>query len=315
MFSSLSSRAVQAAKVIPALGLIAASESAVAEYALNMPQGVTEISQEVYDLHMTIFYVCCVIGVIVFGAMFYSIFAHRKSRGAEAASFHHSTAVEIVWTIIPFVVLIGMAVPAASTLIKMENTRGADMSIKITGYQWKWGYEYIGEGVSYYSTLAQPDNYARQIECDEDQYRSDEEIAKYIVDAPADSYNKYVPAPKLVKFPEGQTDICIKPSQVDNYLLNVDNPVVVPTGKKIRLMLTAADVIHAWWMKDFAVKKDAIPGFINETWMKIDEPGVYRGKCAELCGRDHGFMPVVVIAKTPEDYELWLAEEKARQAK
>jgi len=255
-----------------AASLGAVSQNAFAEYGLNMPQGVTELSKEVYDLHMLVFYVCCAIGVVVFGAMIYSVFAHRKSKGAKAANFHHSTAVEIVWTIIPFVILIALALPAAKTLVKMENTRGAEMSIKITGYQWKWQYEHVGEGVSYYSTLTQESNYARQTGADVDL------------------------------------------TQVENYLLDVDNALVIPSDTKIRLLLTAADVIHAWWVPDFAVKKDAIPGYINETWVKVDKPGVYRGQCAELCGRDHGFMPIVVIVKTPEEYQQWLSEQKAQQA-
>lgn len=259
-------------KLATAASLGAISQNAFAEYGLNMPQGVTELSKEVYDLHMLVFYVCCVIGVVVFGAMIYSVFAHRKSKGAKAANFHHSTAVEIVWTIIPFVILIALALPAAKTLVKMENTRGAEMSIKITGYQWKWQYEYVGEGVSYYSTLTQESNYARQTGADVDL------------------------------------------TQVENYLLDVDNALVIPSDTKIRLLLTAADVIHAWWVPEFAVKKDAIPGFINETWVQVDKPGVYRGQCAELCGRDHGFMPVVVIVKTPEEYQQWLADQKGQQA-
>lgn len=273
MSSAFMSRAgTLMSKLATAASLGAISQNAFAEYGLNMPQGVTELSQEVYDLHMLVFYVCCAIGVVVFGAMIYSVFAHRKSKGAKAANFHHSTAVEIVWTIIPFVILIALALPAAKTLVKMENTRGAEMSIKITGYQWKWQYEHVGEGVSYYSTLSQESNYARQ------------------------------------------TGIDVDLTQVENYLLDVDNALVIPSDTKIRLLLTAADVIHAWWVPEFAVKKDAIPGYINETWVKVDKPGVYRGQCAELCGRDHGFMPIVVIVKTPEEYQQWLSEQKAQQA-
>lgn len=259
-------------KLATVASLGAVSQNAFAEYGLNMPQGVTELSHEVYDLHMMVFYICCVIGVIVFGAMIYSIFAHRKSKGAKAANFHHSTAVEIVWTIIPFVILIVMALPAAVTLVKMENTRGAEMSIKITGYQWKWQYEYIDQDVSFYSTLSQESNFARQTGADVDL------------------------------------------TQVENYLLDVDNALVIPSDTKIRLLLTAADVLHAWWVPDFAVKKDAIPGYINETWVKVDVPGTYRGQCAELCGRDHGFMPIVVIVKTPEEYQQWLADQQNQQA-
>lgn len=236
---------------------------AIAETALNMPVGVTEISREVYDLHMTIFYVCCAIAVVVFGAIIFSIIFHRKSRGAKAAQFHHSTTVEIVWTIVPFVILIAMALPAAKTLVKMENTKDAEMNLLITGYQWKWKYDFIDSGVSYYSSLAAESNRARQ---------------------------------KNAELP-----------LEENYLLEVDNELVLPVDTKVRLLITAADVIHAWWVPDFAVKKDAIPGFVNETWVKIDEPGVYRGQCAELCGRDHGFMPIVVRALPKDEFQQWLA--------
>lgn len=273
MSSAFMSRAgALMSKLATVASLGAVSQNAFAEYGLNMPQGVTELSHEVYDLHMMVFYICCIIGLVVFGAMIYSIFAHRKSKGAKAANFHHSTAVEIVWTIVPFVILIVMALPAAVTLVKMENTRGAEMSIKITGYQWKWQYEHIDQDVSYYSTLSQESNYARQI--------------------------------------GSGVDV----TQVENYLLEVDNALVIPSDTKIRLLVTAADVLHAWWVPDFAVKKDAIPGYINETWVKVDVPGTYRGQCAELCGRDHGFMPIVVIVKTPEEYQQWLTDQKNQQA-
>lgn len=231
----------------------------------NLPVGVTETSREVYDLHMIIFWICVAIGVVVFGAMFYSILKHRKSKGHEPAQFHESTAVEIVWTVIPFAILVFMAVPAAKTLIDMYDSSEADMTIKITGYQWKWKYDYMDEGISFYSNLSTPP----------------EQI--------------YAGAKKS-----------------DAYLLEVDNELVLPVGKKIRFLITADDVIHAWWVPDLAVKKDAIPGFINDFWTKIDVPGVYRGQCAELCGRYHGFMPVVVRAVEPEEYEKWVAEQKAK---
>lgn len=269
-FMSRTGALISKLSIAASLGMV--SQAATAEYALNMPQGVTELSQEVYDLHMMVFYICCVIGLVVFGAMMYSIIAHRKSKGAKAANFHHSTLVEIVWTAVPFFILMGMALPAATTLVKMENTRGAEMSIKITGYQWKWQYEYVGEDVSFYSTLTQESNFARQ------------------------------------------TGANVDLSTVDNYLLDVDNALVVPTDTKIRLLVTAADVLHAWWVPDFAVKKDAIPGYINETWVKVDKAGTYRGQCAELCGRDHGFMPIVVIAKEPAEYQKWLAAQKGDTA-
>ncbi len=254
-------------------GLAAALASAAAvasEY--NMPVGVTAISREVYDLHMLIFWVCCAIAVVVFGAMFYSVFAHRKSVHPKPADFHESVTVEIIWTVIPFVILIAMAIPAAGTLIRMEDSRGADMTVKITGYQWKWEYEYVDEGVSFYSNLDVASNRARQ------------------------------------------RNSGIDPRSVPNYLLEVDRALVLPTGKKVRFLLTSNDVIHAWWVPDLAVKKDAVPGYINEMWTVIDEPGTYRGQCAELCGRDHGFMPIVVKALPPAEYEAWLAAQKGGEA-
>ena len=244
------------------------SSVAQAEYGLNLPLGVTETSKQVYDLHMLILWICVVIGVIVFGAMIYSMIYHRKSRGAVASQFHESMAAEIIWTVIPFVILIVMAVPATQVLVEMHDTSEADMKIKVTGYQWKWRYEYIGEGVDFFSTLDAASNEARKLGSD------------------------------------------IDPSTVENYLLNVDNPLVIPAGKKVGFLLTASDVIHSWWVPDFGWKKDAIPGFVNEAWVKVDEPGVYRGQCAELCGRDHGFMPIVVEVKSQADYETWLAEQK-----
>jgi cytochrome c oxidase subunit II len=237
----------------------------------NMPVGVTAISREVYDLHMLIFWVCCGIGVLVFGAMFYSVFAHRRSRHPKPADFHESTSVEIMWTVIPFAILVLMAIPAAGTLIKMEDTRGAQMSVKVTGFQWKWHYEYVDQGVSFYSTLHADSNRARQL---------------------------------------GSR---IDPNTVPNYLLEVDNRLVLPVETKVRFLVTANDVIHAWWVPDLAVKKDAIPGFVNEIWTYIDKPGIYRGVCAELCGRDHGFMPVVVEAVDGRTFNEWLAARKAGQ--
>lgn len=240
-----------------------------ADWEVNMPRGVTAISEEVYGLHMLIFGICCLIAVVVFGAMIYSIMRHRKSLGVQPAKFSHSTKAEIIWTTIPILILIGMAVPAADTLIRMEDTRGSDLSIKVTGYQWKWRYEYIDEGFGFFSSLAPEHNRARQL------------------------------------------DSGIDPASLDNYLLEVDNPLVVPVGAKVRLLLTAADVIHAWWVPDFGGKKDAIPGYVNEFWFKPETPGIYRGQCAELCGRDHGFMPVVVHVLPQDEYQAWLAEQTA----
>ncbi len=248
------------------------SSVAHAEYGLNMPVGVTETSRQVYDLHMLILWVCVAIGVVVFGAMIYSMIYHRKSRGYVAAQFHESMTAELVWTIIPFIILIVMAIPATKVLVDMHDATEADMTVKITGYQWKWQYEYIGEDVSFFSKLDAKSNEARMVGSD------------------------------------------IDPATVENYLLNVDHPLVIPAGKKIRFLLTSADVIHSWWIPDFGWKKDAIPGFINEAWTVVDEPGVYRGQCAELCGRDHGFMPIVVEVKSEADYAAWLAAQKGAAA-
>lgn len=257
-------------------GLVASGAAFGAAYdegkTWNMPVGVTELSREVYDLHMLIFWVCVAIGVVVFGVMFYSVFAHRRSRHPKPADFHESTSIEIMWTIIPFAILVAMAIPAAGTLIKMEDLRGAELSIKVTGFQWKWHYEYLDKNVSFYSTLHADSNLARQL------------------------------------------DSGIDPKTVPNYLLEVDNRVVVPVRTKIRFLITANDVIHAWWIPDLAVKKDAIPGFVNEMWATIDEPGLYRGICAELCGRDHGFMPVVIEAVEPQAFQDWLAARAAGKA-
>lgn len=241
-----------------------------ADWAVNMPVGVTPISREVYGLHMTIFWVCVAIGVGVFGVMLWSIFHHRKSRGVKAASFHEHHMVEVIWTVIPFLILVTMAVPAAKTLIRMEDTRDADLTLKVTGYQWMWQYEYLEDGISFYSRLDAESNKARQL------------------------------------------DSGIDPESVSHYLLNVDNPVVLPVNKKIRILTTANDVIHAWWVPALGVKKDAIPGFINEMWTLIEEPGIYRGQCAELCGKDHGFMPIVVKAVSEEEYRQWVAEQTAK---
>lgn len=247
--------------------LLAATVDAT-DMPLNMTRGVTEISQQVYDLHMTIFWICCVIGAVVFGIMFWSIVRHRKARGVQPAQFHESTKVEILWTAIPVLILIVMAIPATKTLIAMEDTTEADVTVLVTGSQWKWHYKYLENDVEFYSLLATPK----------------EQITN--------------------RFAKGE-----------NYLLEVDRPLVIPTGKKVRFLMTSDDVIHSWWVPAFAVKKDANPGFINEAWTRVDEPGIYRGQCAELCGKDHGFMPIVVIAKSPADYEQWVNGEAERIAK
>ena len=254
-----------------ALSLASLSGSASAAWELNLPVGVTPLSAIVYDLHMLILWICVLIGVVVFGAMFYSIVYHRKSRGHEAAHFHHSAFAEIAWTIIPCVILVGMAIPSTTTLIEMEDTSDPDMTLKVTGYQWKWRYDYLEDGVTFYSNLA-----------------PESRRAIYEVGGPQE--------------------------RAEKYLLEVDNPVVLPTDKKVRILLTADDVIHAWWVPELGQKKDAIPGFVNEIWTRIEKPGTYRGQCAELCGKDHGFMPIVVIAKPEEEYRAWVEEQKQAQA-
>jgi cytochrome c oxidase subunit 2 len=235
----------------------------------NMPVGVTTTSEEVYGLHMLILWVCTIIGIGVYAAMVIAIIKFRKSKGAVPARFTHNGTVEVIWTVIPAAILVAMAVPAAETLIRMEDSRGAELTIKVTGYQWRWHYDYLDQGVQFYSTLDRESNAARRLNSG------------------------------------------IDPNTVENYLLNVDNEVVVPVNTKVRLLVTAADVLHAWWVPDFAVKKDAIPGFINETWFQATAEGTFRGQCAELCGMDHGFMPIVVRVTSQQEYESWLAERRA----
>ena len=239
---------------------------AQAEYRLNFQDPVTEVARDIFGLHMLIFWICVVIFVAVFGVMFYSIFKHRKSKNYTPATFSHSTKVEIVWTVIPFFILVAMAIPATKVLIKMEDTTKSELTIKITGYQWKWGYEYLDSGINFFSTLATP---REQI----------------------DQFADYAE-------PQGE-----------NYLLEVDNMVVVPSGRKVRALITANDVIHAWWIPAFGTKKDAIPGYINELWFNVDEgkEGIYRGQCAELCGKDHAFMPIVVKVVTGAEFDGWVA--------
>ena len=241
---------------------------------LNMTEGVSILSKEIYGLHMTIFYWCVAIGVVVFGVMIYSLIKFRKSQGAQAdTTLVHSTKVEIIWTVIPIMILVAMAIPTARGLIKIEDMGNVALNIKVTGYQWKWEYEYLNENVRFFSTLKRDSNQARQLGSG------------------------------------------IDPATVPNYLLDVDNALVIPAGTKIRFLLTAQDVIHAWWVPAFGMKKDAIPGYVNEIWVQVDadKVGTYRGQCAELCGQDHGFMPIVVEVKSPADYDTWLRAKQAEQ--
>jgi cytochrome c oxidase subunit 2 len=244
---------------------------AFAEYNLNLQTPNTALGHTIYDLHTIITWICVVIFVAVFGFMFYAVFKHRKSVGHKAAQFHEHFWVEVAWTIIPCFILIWMAVPATRALIQLRDTSEPDMTIKATGYQWKWGYDYIkgeGEGISFFASLSTP---RAQIEGTE--------------------------------------------AKGPHYLLETDNHVVVPVGKKVRVLVTAADVIHAWWVPSLTIKQDAVPGFIRDTWFKAEKPGIYRGQCAELCGKDHGFMPIVVEVKSAADYTKWVEGQKVNMKK
>ena len=250
--------------------LAAVAGASQAGNEVNLQQPVTTIAAQIYDMHTLMLVICLVIFIAVFGVMFYSVYAHRKSKGAVAAQFHENTTVEILWTVIPIFILLGMAWPATKTIIAMKDTSNSDITVKATGYQWKWGYDYIkgeGEGIQFYSSLKTP-----------------------------------------------QEQIHNQAAKGEHYLLEVDNPLVVPVGKKIRVLTTASDVIHAWWVPAFGVKQDAIPGFIRDTWFKADKVGVYRGNCAELCGKEHGFMPIEVHVVAPEQYAAWVAEQKKKSA-
>jgi cytochrome c oxidase subunit 2 len=260
------------------IGLLASSllmsTAASAEYGLNLTKGVSDYSGQVYDMHMMVLWICVIIGIGVFGAMFYSIFAHRKSKGVEPAKFSHSTTVEIIWTAIPVLILIAIAWPATKGMMQMDSPKDAqgepvtmDLTIKVTGYQWKWRYDYLEDGFGFLSTLTADSNIARQ---------------------------------------KGSG---IDVNTVDNYLLDVDNPLVIPVNTNVRFLLTSDDVIHSWWVPEFGWKRDAIPGYINEAWTNVTKPGTYRGQCAELCGKDHGYMPIVVEVLSQDDYDSWLAEQ------
>jgi len=249
------------------LSLWLVSGSVFAEYGLNFQKPVTSIGHRVLELHNLILLICVVIFIVVFGVMFYSIYAHRKSKGYKAAKFHDNAKLEVVWTVIPFAILVSMAIPSTATLIEMDDVSKSDLTVKITGYQWKWKYDYPDQDVSFFSTLATP----------RDQIEN-------------------------------------KTAKGKDYLLEVDNPVVLPVGKKVRFVVTANDVIHAWWVPALGVKKDAIPGFVNEMWARVDEPGLYRGQCAELCGKDHGYMPIVVQAVSQEEFDKWAALQKDKAA-
>lgn len=250
--------------------LLLASTQLQAAWDLNMPRGVTDISKQTYDLHMKITWVCVIIGVIVYGVMIYSLILHRKSRGAKAASFHENTTIELLWTAIPIVILVLMAIPSTRVLKEIYDASESDIDIRVTGYQWRWQYTYLddsGEEVSFFSSLSTP-----------------------------------------------QAQIDNLEEKGENYLLEVDEPMVIPVNKKVRFLLTSADVIHSWWVPEFAVKKDAVPGFTTESWVNVQEIGTYRGQCTELCGQDHGFMPVVVEVVEQAEFDAWYAQKQEEAA-
>ena len=251
------------------LAAVLSSAPTLADYHVDILPPVTTVSREIYDLHWGILWVCVVIFVIVFGAMFWSIFKHRRSAGAKAAQFHENTTIEVIWTIVPFIILIGMAYPATRTVLDMKDASNADMSIKVTGYQWKWEYDYLQDGVRFFSNLATP----------RDQI---------------DEHHK------------------VGAKKNENYLLEVDNPMVVPVGKKVRLLITSNDVIHGWYVPQVGINQYGIPGFIKDGWFTIEKAGTYRGQCSQICGKEHGYMPIVVVAKSPEEYAAWVKDTKAK---
>jgi cytochrome c oxidase subunit 2 len=252
-----------------AAAALAAAATAHAGYDVDILPPASPIAQQIYDLHWAIMWVCAVIFVVVFGAMFYSIFRHRKAAGAQAAHFHENTTVEVIWTIIPFLILIGMAYPATKTVLEMKDSSSPDLTIKVTAYQWAWEYDYLQDGVKFNSLLATP-----RAQIEEWERKGEKKNA--------------------------------------DYLLEVNNPMVVPAGKKVRLLVTANDVIHGWYVPQLGVNQYGIPGFVKDTWFKADKPGTYRGQCSQICGKEHGYMPIVVVAKSPEDYAAWVKEQKAK---
>jgi cytochrome c oxidase subunit 2 len=263
-----------------AAGLAAGSASAnPVPWQLNMSPGVTETAHNAYRMHMISLWICVVIGILVFGAMFWAMIFHRKSRGAVAAKWSHNTKAEVVWTIIPILILIAMAWPATAILVREADTNNAELTVKITGYQWKWRYSYVD-----YHGKATPVTYISKLDADSDRTR---------------------------QLKSGLDPNAVKTGAEQTYLLNVDKPLVLPTNTKVRFVITADDVIHAWWVPALGWKSDAIPGIINDTWTNIEQPGTYRGQCAELCGQDHGFMPIVVVAKPKAEFDAWLAQQSA----
>ena len=263
---------VKHTRAVAAALAAACSARAFADYHVDILPPATPVAQQIYDLHFGILWVCVGIFVVVFGAMFWSVFKHRRSQGAQAAQFHENTTIEVIWTIVPFIILIGMAYPATRTVLDMKDASNPDMSIKVTAYQWKWEYDYLQDGVRYFSNLK----------------------------TPRDQIDEHHGAGK---------------AKGKDYLLEVDNPVVVPVGKKVRLLITSNDVIHGWYVPQLGVNQYGIPGFVKDAWFRVEKPGRYLGQCSQICGKEHGFMPIVVDAVSQEDYAKWVADRKARMPK
>lgn len=253
------------------IALMALSSGAIANWGTNMTRGVTDISNEIYTLHMAMFYIVCIIGVLVFGVMFWAMFRYRRSRNPKSATWHENTRLEVLWTVIPLFILVGMAIPATVTLANIYDTPDADITVKVDGYQWRWQYTYLAD-------------------------TADEEISFF----------------SSLSTPRAQIDRQMAPGE--NYLLEVDNPLVIPVDTPVRFLITANDVIHSWWVPDFGIKKDAVPGIINESHVIVNEPGTYRGMCAELCGTNHAYMPIVVEVLPIDEYEQWAAEQRGETA-
>ncbi len=270
-------RSIRHAATLVAIAAAGAAQANPVPWQLNLTPGVTSTSHQIYDLHNFTMLICTVIGVIVFGVMIWSMIHHRKSKGAVPAQFTHNTTAEVIWTVIPILLLVMMTIPATKTLFRMYDTSDAQLTVKINGVQWLWRYEYVGQGVQFTSRLDRQSDTARALDSNLD-------------------------PSKVVKDGENV------------YLLDVDHPLVLPVDTKIRFLVTGDDVIHSWWVPQFGWKQDAIPGIVNENWTRIDKPGIYRGQCTELCGRDHGFMPIVVKAVPKAQFQTWLAQQKAANA-
>ncbi len=294
MQSTLFRRVTAALTLLLVSGVSVASDWAERSN-VNLRPGVTNISQDVFELHMAILWIVSVIGLLVFGLIMYSAVAHRRSKRPQAADFHENVVLEVVWTVLPFIILIGMAIPATRVLIDMDDSSEAELTVKVTGYRWNWSYEYLS-------------------------YQNDNDVGIFYfsnLKTPAEQYNTPVLKDGLFPYGTAADRVGVEPTEKDaTYMLAVDKPLVIPAGVKVRFLVTADDVIHSFYMPDFAIKKDAIPGFVNEAWTLVpeDATGTYYGQCAELCGKNHAFMPIEVRVLAQNEFDSWIAEEKEKAA-